>query len=86
MKNAVLCSIDEVLTKVLDIASDLPRVDILERYIDEEINDLENYLNAKYSEDMHTKDVLYRLRQLVWMSEEISKKCFEDLNKLQICN
>ena len=83
MKKLTECSIDEVLTKVLDIASLLPRVEILERYIDEEIEDLQNYLTARYSEDAHIKDVLHRLRELVWMSEEISKKCFDDLWNMQ---
>lgn len=86
MKKLTECSIDEILTKVLDIASYLPRVEILERYIDEEIDDLQKYLNAKYSEDNHTNDVLHRLRELVWMSEEISTKCFDELNKIQECN
>ena len=86
MKNLTEYSIDEVLTKVLDIASFLPRVEILERYIDEEINDLQNYIKAKYPKDNYVNDVLKRLRQLVWMSEEISTKCFDDLNNMPECN
>lgn len=68
-------------TRILDAVCILPRIELLNRYLEEEIDQLEGYLQEN-SANEYIVASCQRIRQLAWMSEDISSKAFKDVNTI----
>ena len=68
--------------KILDAVCILPRIELLCGYLDEEIDQLQEWLKRLDADEFYSNKICSRMHQLVWMSEEMSKKVFDDVNKL----
>lgn len=68
-------------TRILDAVCILPRIELLNRYVEEEIDQLEQYLRSEQA-DEHIEKICDRIRMLAWMQEDISSKAFKDVNTI----
>ena len=69
-------------TKIQDAICILPRIEMLGDYLEEEIDQLESYLHNLSHEKFVNDKIFMRMRQLVWISEDISKQVFEEVNEI----
>ena len=68
--------------KILDAICVLPRIELLCGYLDEEIDQLQEWLERQNADKFVTEKFCMRMHQLAWMSEDISKKVYDDVNRL----
>ena len=68
-------------TRITDAVCILPRIELLNRYLEEEISQLEKYLQDR-SANEYIVASCQRIRQLAWMTEDISNKVFKDVNTI----
>ena len=71
-------------SKILDAVCILPRIELFGEYLEQEIDQLENYLR-RINADEFMINHCDRIRQLMWISEEVSQKVFHDVNKMMGC-
>jgi len=68
-------------TKIQDAVCILPRIEMLGNYLEEEIDRLEKHLQIT-PQDKYAKESFMRIRQLMWISEEISQQVFNEVNEI----
>lgn len=68
--------------KIHDAICILPRIEMLCDYLNEEIDQLQELLEPLNADKLVTERICMRIRQLSWISEEISKKVFNDVNSI----
>ena len=69
-------------TQIQDAICILPRIAMLGDYLEEEIDQLETLLRSTNVNTHTISNVCMRMRQLTWMSEDISKQVFKEVNAL----
>lgn len=67
-------------TQILDAVCILPRIELLSRYLEDELNYLETS-EGRFS-SAQIISICERIRQLSFMTEEISSKVFTDVTNI----
>lgn len=67
-------------TQILDAVCILPRIELLSRYLEDELNYLETS-EGRFS-NAQIVSICERIRQLSFMTEEISSKVFTDVTNI----
>ena len=68
--------------KILDAVCVLPRIEMLCDFLSDEADQLENYLHQLNADQYMITKFCEHIRQLAWITEDISKQVFTDVNKL----
>ena len=68
--------------RILDAVCVLPRIEMLCDYLNKEIDQLQELLEHLNADKFVTERICMRMRQLCWISEDISTKVYKDVNTI----